>query len=556
MKCCYYFLIILGLFFTSCKGEKATQTSEQTESRTIPNPILAGFNPDPSICRVGDDYYLVNSSFAYFPGIPILHSKDLVNWTQIGAVLDENQQMDLGEQGISRGFFAPAISYDDGWYYVICTLIDNGGNFIAKSQKPEGPYSDPYWLPDLNGGIDPSLFFDKNGKAYVVYNHGAPDRKPLYNGHRTIRMRELDKENLKLIGEEYLLVNGGVDITKEPIWIEAPHIYQIGDYYYLMCAEGGTGYNHSEVIFRSKEITGEYIPWEKNPILTQRHLDPSRPNPVTTAGHADMVELPSGEWWAVFLACRPYEGRHFNTGRETFIAPVTWTDDGWPVINPDFEEVQYEYPAPTTVETSTAEVPLNGSFTYRIDFDKALDQRWLFLRNVREQWYEVNQSEAKLTIQLRPETIAKTGNPSLMLRRQTHLVGEVSTYMEFEPAADNEMAGLLILQNENAYYFVNKTANTLQLLKKTESGYETLAEKPYTAKGVHIKIEARNSDYNFLYSEDGSSFSELLSGVDATYLSTETAGGFVGCLYGLYASSNGEASSNQAVFHYVEIVNE
>ncbi len=543
------------LFMVSCTADKPVEESDQSaqqEVKTFTNPILAGFNPDPSITRVGDDYYMVNSSFGYFPGIPVLHSKDLVNWNQIGAVLDENQQMNLDEQRISRGYFAPAISYNDGYFYVICTLIDGYGNFISRSRTPEGPYSEPFWLPELAGGIDPSLFFDDDGKAYVVYNHGAPDNKPLYGGHRTIRLRELDLETMKLVGEEQLLVNGGVDISQEPVWIEAPHIYKIDGLYYLMCAEGGTGYNHSEVIFRSDSVRGEYIPYEENPILTQRHLDPSRPDPITTAGHADMVQTPSGEWWAVFLAARPYEGGHFNTGRETFLAPVKWTD-GWPVINPDFEEVQYEYPMPDTGGSTEPDVPLSGKFDYRIDFDQPLDQRWMFLRNVREKWYEANTDEGMLTMQLRPEVISESGNPSLVLRRQTHLEGEVSTYLEFEPEAENEMAGLVILQNESHYYFVNKTADRIQLLKQTENGFETLAEVPYDQAGVHIKIEARGNKYHFYYGQDEESYQALLQDVDATYLSTETAGGFVGCMYGMYATSDGQESSNTASFDYFEI---
>lgn len=552
-----YFRLTTLFIFIILGGCARTPTEETTKSKnaeTFTNPILAGFNPDPSICRVGDDYYLVNSSFGYFPGIPVLHSKDLVNWEQIGAVLDTNHQMNLDEQGISRGFFAPAISYHDGWFYVICTLIDGYGNFVVKSKDPAGPYSEPYWLPELAGGIDPSLFFDEDGKAYVVYNHEAPDQKPLYSGHRTIRLRELDLNTMKLIGEEQLLINGGVDINKEPAWIEAPHIYHINGYYYLMCAEGGTSYNHSEVVFRSKRVDGDYVPYENNPILTQRHLDPNRPNPITTAGHADMVQTSSGEWWAVFLAARPYEGGHFNTGRETFLAPVEWKD-GWPVINPNFDEVQYAYPMPNTGANSTASVPLSGTFTYRIDFKNPLDPRWLFLRNVREQWYNHDDVAGSLTIALRPVIIEDTGNPSLMLRRQTHIKGAFSAYMTFAPESENEMAGLIVLQNENHYYFINKTNDHIQLLKQTGNGYEKLAEKPYEQQGVHLKIQADGSWYHFSFSEDGETYVTLLANVDAKYLSTESAGGFVGCLYGLYASANGAESNNKAVFDYVEIEN-
>ncbi|HKK74628.1 MAG TPA: glycoside hydrolase family 43 protein [Saprospiraceae bacterium] len=546
-------LLFVLLTLCSCNQRDSTTSSELTEvPTTFQNPILAGFNPDPSICRVGDDYYLVNSSFGFFPGIPVLHSKNLVNWEQIGAVLDENQQLNLSEQRITRGFFAPAITYHDGWFYVVCTLIDEGGNFIVKSKNPEGPYSEPYWLPELNGGIDPSLFFDEDGKLYVIYNLGPPNGESLYSGHRTIRMRELDPESLQVIGEEILLVNGGVDITQEPVWIEAPHIYKINGYYYLMCAEGGTSYNHSEVVFRSRDIRGEYIPYEENPILTQRDLDPSRPKPITSAGHADMVQLPSGEWWAVFLACRPYEGGHYNTGRETFLAPVEW-QDGWPVINPDFEEVQYEYPLPNTGAATNEAKSLQRGLSYEIDFTTALDQRWLFLRNVRESWYQQDQASGTLSIDLRPDVIAERGQPSLMLRRQPHLEGEVSTFLRFSPEEPEEMAGLIILQDETHYYFVNKAADRLQLLKQTENAYELLAEAGYTGEGVHLKVQTRGDQYHFWYSEEGDHYEPLLENVDATYLSSETAGSFVGCHYGLYASSNGAESSNQMVVEYFNV---
>ena len=309
--------------------------------RTYTNPILAGFYPDPSICRAGDDYYIVNSSFAYFPGLPIFHSKDLVSWKQVGNAMDRPEQLPLIGAGVSRGLFAPAISYYKGKFYIVCTLIDRGGNFVITADNPAGPWSNPTYIREVNG-IDPSLFFDEtNDKAYIIYNSEPPGRKSLWNGHRTIRMYEFDYNNKKVLGEEKLLINGGVDTAKHPVWIEAPHIYHINDWYYLMCAEGGTGYNHSEVIFRSKSPEGPFQPWDKNPILTQRHLSRSRKNPVTTAGHADLVQTKNGDWYAVYLACRPYEGDLYNIGRETYLNPVTWTDDGWPVILKGDEVVQY-----------------------------------------------------------------------------------------------------------------------------------------------------------------------------------------------------------------------
>ncbi len=548
-------LLFLSSLLLSCQQSSQQEASSEkiTDSATFNNPILAGFNPDPSICSVGEDYYLVTSTFAYFPGIPVMHSKDLVHWNQIGAAITRTEQMDMSDQGMSRGLFAPTISYHEGTFYIICTLIDRGGNFIVTAKDPAGPYSNPFWLPPLDGGIDPSLFFDTNGKAYVVYNHVAPNNEPLYSGHRTIRIRELNLESMSVVGEEHLLINGGTDLAKKPVWIEAPHIYQINGYYYLMAAEGGTGYNHSEVIFRSKEITGPYESYAGNPILTQRHLDRGRANPVTTAGHADLIETPQGEWWAVFLACRPYSDAHFNTGRETFLTPVTWTEDGWPVINPDFEEVKYQYPVPNTTEKTIPAISLSPDVDYRIDFTQPLDMRWMFLRNVKENWYQLDPTAGTLRLQLRPEIIAQTGNPSLMLRRQPHLYGEVMTQLQFTPENEQEMAGLMVLQNQDYYYFVTKKANQLQVLKKTESGFEALGQVAYDSPDVYLKIIADGGKYHFRYSADGQRFENLLSDVDATYLSTETAGGFIGCMYGLYATSNGKPSTNHAIFHSLEV---
>ena len=218
------------------------------------NPIIAGFHPDPSICRVGKDYYLVNSTFAYFPGINVFHSRDLVHWQLIGYVLNRPEQLNLDGQGVSRGLYAPAIRYHNGLFYVTCTLVDIGGNFVATAKDPAGPWSKPVWLPEING-IDPSLFFD-DGKTYIVYNSIPPGDKPLYNGHRTIRIHEFDPESVKVRGDEKILVNGGTNIEKKPSWIEGPHILKKDGVYFLIAAEGGTEDQHSEVVFKSENVYG------------------------------------------------------------------------------------------------------------------------------------------------------------------------------------------------------------------------------------------------------------------------------------------------------------
>jgi alpha-N-arabinofuranosidase len=239
-------------------------------------------------------------------------------------------------------------------------------------------------------------------------------------------MYEFDLDNLKLIGEEKILVNGGTDISKKPVWIEAPHIFQKDGYYYLTAAEGGTSDNHSQVIFRSNEVDGPYVPYENNPILTQRHLNPKREFPITCTGHSDFVQTATGEWWAVFLGCRPYrpfEEGYYNTGRETFLAPVRWIN-GWPVINPDIEEVQYYYLYPIQRSKEAADIPYGGNFQIRDDFDKGrLNPNWAFLRTPRDKWYDLTRRPGFLSMQLRPESCAGNMNPSFLGRRQQHAHG-------------------------------------------------------------------------------------------------------------------------------------
>lgn len=518
------------------------------------NPILTGFYPDPSICRAGDDYYIVNSSFAYYPGLPIFHSKDLVSWKQIGHALDSPEQLPLIGAGVSRGLFAPAISYYKGVFYIVCTLIDRGGNFVITATNPAGPWSNPVYLKEVNG-IDPSLFFDETtDKAYIVYNSEPPGNKTLWNGHRTIRQYEFDYRNKKVVGEERLLVNGGVDTSKHPVWIEAPHIYHVNDWYYLMCAEGGTAYNHSEVVFRSKSPEGPFIPWEKNPILTQRHLDPSRKNPVTTAGHADLVQTQNGTWYAVYLACRPYEGGHYNIGRETFMNPVRWTDDGWPVILQGDAAVKYAYPLPLPNVNKKPVNPFSGNFTFRDNFDdKPLDFRYTFLRTVTDKWYNTNEKKGWLALQLRPQTVSGRDNPSFVGFRQQHHEATTTTRLLFTPVAEHEKAGLVIFQNESHFYYLCKSLAdgkpVVQLYKSTKDSMELLTAQtlPSVHGDIYLRIQPKKAVYATAYSTDGKTWIPLQE-VDGKFLSTETAGGFVGSVFGLYATSLGKESRNKAFY--------
>ena len=506
------------------------------------NPILAGFYPDPTIVRVGADYYLAASSFAYFPGVPIFHSTDLVNWTQIGSVLDRPSQLDLDSAGVSRGIFAPALSYHDGTFYMITTLIDRGGNFFVTAKNPAGPWSDPVWLREIDG-IDPSFFFDDNGKAYVV-NNGPPIGTPLYQGHRAIWIQEFDVASQKLVGPRSVIVNGGVDLAKHPIWIEAPHIFRKDGHYYLICAEGGTAYQHSEVVFRSDSARGPYVPYANNPILTQRHLDKTRRFPITTTGHADFVQTQNGEWWGVFLGVRPYEGLHYNNGRETYMLPVTWKD-GWPVMLEGTETVPYVHSRPNLPRASKAPIPTAGNFTIRDEFDGAtLAPYWELLRTPRTKWYDLAERPGALVIQARPVEMSDPDQPAFIARRQQHEVASASTALHFTPTKQGAKAGLVALQNEQHYYFIGLTlirGKPVVAVEERDSVTHFIGASPpldiKPGAPVYLEIRARGSRYDFLYGLKPDERLVLVRDLDGTLLSTERAGGFVGVMLGMFAYS-------------------
>lgn len=505
------------------------------------NPILTGFYPDPSICRVGEEYYLINSTFAYFPGIPIFQSKDLVNWKQIGHVINRAGQLNYDGLGVSRGIFAPAISHHDDRFYVACTHVDAGGNFFVTATNPAGPWSDPVWL-DFEG-IDPSFFFDTDGRAWVV-NNGGPEGKPLYEGHRAIWIQEFDVKAQKLIGPRSVLVNGGVDLSKKPICIEGPHLFKRGGWYYLCCAEGGTGDDHSQVIFRSKEVTGPFIPWERNPILTQRDLPGDRPSPVTCAGHADLVCTSEGSWWAVFLGCRPYHDRYYTTGRETFLLPVTWNDEDWPVILPSGRTIPFILPGPknlvSVAQKDRLNPPLSGNVSWRDDFDdSALALSWFMLRQPHETWWSLTKPSGSLSLLARRDRLDGRGNPSFVARRVQHARFDATTMLAI-PQQNGVSAGLVLFQNETHHYYFGVSRRDEGLVLFIErfngKGPEILARRDLpTTSQIAIKIVARDSLCSFAYASETGAWATLLSDADATLLTTQAAGGFVGAVIGLHA---------------------
>ncbi len=516
------------------------------------NPILQGCYPDPSITRKGKDYFLVNSSFAMFPGVPIFHSTDLVNWKQIGHVLDRTSQLKVFDTGISAGVYAPAIKYNpnNDYFYMITTEFAGGfGNIVVKTQDPFKGWSDPVKL-QFNG-IDPSLFFDDNGKAYVVHND-APDKgKELYSGHRVIKIWEYDVEKDQVIaGTDKIIVDGGVDLSKKPIWIEGPHIYKKNGRYFLMCAEGGTGGWHSEVIFVSDNPKGPYIPASNNPILSQRYLNRDRKNMVDWAGHADLVEGPDGKYYGVFLGIRPNEKKRVNIGRETFILPVDWTGE-FPIFENGLIPLETKLKTPKGVENKTGKEGFfpNGNFTFNENFtSEKLDYRWIGLRGPREEFIAVTKNG--LQINPFPVNIKEVKPTSTLFYRQQHSSFSFTTALRYTPASEKDLAGITCLQSERFNYvfgITKKGSDFFLLLQKTAKGQSTIlaSTKVDVKNPIYLQVKAEGDNYEFGYSANGTDFTNLGGSVSGDILSTNVAGGFTGSLIGLYATSANDALPNE-----------
>ncbi|MCZ8517397.1 glycoside hydrolase family 43 protein [Paenibacillus filicis] len=514
---------------------------------TFRNPILPGFYPDPSICRVGNDYYMVTSTFEYYPGVPIFHSRDLVNWRQLGHVLDRPSQLNLDGTPCSKGIYAATLRYHDGLFYMITTFVVSAEgerrNFYVTAENPAGPWSDPYWLKDAPG-IDSSLFFDDDGKVYFTANRRPPAGQQ-YPKHMEIYMQELDLETKQLVGPKFSLWDGAL---KQVHAQEGPHLYKIDGYYYLLIAEGGTGHTHSATIARSKRITGPYEVCLTNPILTHRHL--GRDYEIVNVGHADIVDTPDGEWWMVCLGSRPYGGHYRNMGRETFLVPFRW-EQGWPVVNPGKGIVELEMRRPALPEHRWPTLPACEHF------ERAeLDLRWNFIRTPRREFWSLTERPGHLRLRLKPEALSEPVNPSFLGRRQQHQSFTVRTVMEFEPEREGEEAGLALLQNHDfqlrCEVGFGLRGKRIRLVERRAGVEAVLAEEALDAGKVYFKVEAVGQSIDFYYGRQAEAWSLLHGGADGTLLSSDVAGGFVGAYIGLFASSNGGASGNAADFDWFE----
>lgn len=509
---------------------------------TAVNPVLSGFYPDPSICRAGKDFYMVNSSFSYFPGVPVFHSRDLAHWEQAGNILDREEQLPLDGSGISEGIFAPTIRYNNGIYYMITTNTSHGGNFIVTAEKPEGPWSAPYYLGEEAKGIDPSLFFDTDGKCYYTGTRPNPDGVR-YNGDWEIWIQELDLNQMKLTGQSMAIWKGAL---KDVIWPEGPHIYKIGEYYYLLHAEGGTGPEHSISVARSKELFKWFEGCPRNPVFTHRNL--GMDYPVVYAGHGDLVDDGNGNWYIIMLASRPCK-RHSSMGRESFLAKVEW-ENGWPVINPGVGKLCKNIEIPLEEYRFANEICHHDHLHF---YDDKLDDRLLGIHTRNEEQYSLKARKGFLRIFTRKEKIEDKTNASYFGIRQKDYCFEVRTGLEFMPA-NNESAGLVYYQdnanhlrmeirkkgNSRAFYVTEHIQNSSNIISETEIA-DGMAEIILRAENQKASVWIKTEGEQKLAAEN----------INLLPYTTEEAGGFVGCTAGMYASANGEISSNYADFAWL-----
>lgn len=445
------------------------------------NPIIRGYNPDPSICRVGEDYYLVTSSFEYFPGVPIYHSKNLIDWELINYCLTRDNQLNLTDCRCSGGIYAPTIRYHKGIYYMITTNVTDKGHFIVYTKDVRGEWSEPYWVE--HQGIDPSLFFDDDGKVYFCSTH-------VDNGRQGIVLFEIDPLSGAKQSEPVIISYGCGG--KYP---EAPHLYKINGYYYLMMAEGGTEYGHMEIIFRSKNPYGPYDACPHNPILTHRDFMGA---PIQATGHADIIEDANGNWWLVCLGIRtiPDMSLH-NLGRETFLSPIVWDENGWPVVGNNGRialEMKADFPCDFSRIKQSRDFEDNFETEY-------LNLEWNFVRNPKRENYSLTAKKGYLKLSAGKETL-NDSEPTFLGVRQKEFEIRACTKVFADTFAEDSKVGLTAFYNKDYHYEIYVTKESgiyYAVLSKKVHDIEYVAQKVEInyCGSIEFQIETGMQDYIF-----------------------------------------------------------
>lgn len=483
----------------------------ENQGVALRNPVIPGFHPDPSVCRVGDDYYLVCSSFEYFPGIPLFHSRDLVHWTQIGNVLDRPSQLRLPRELLaSAGLYAPTLRHHDGRFWLSVTNVGAGGNMLFTATDAAGPWSNPIPLPGVPS-IDPDLAWDEDGTCWCTIA-----------GVRQVRIDPVTGETF---GEPRKIWSG----TPGAMAPEAPHLYRIGDYWYLLIAEGGTERGHGVAIARGTSPSGPFEPCPHNPVLTHRGTR----HPIQNTGHADLVQAPDGSWWMVLLGVRPRGGTPgwHVLGRETFLVPVEWVD-GWPVIG----AVPTELPTPAWPLVPGPVEPV------RDDFELGeLRPPWISPRERSPQHCTTKERSGWLTLRARGASLDEP-DAVFVGRRQQHLTCEARTRVD----TGQGRGGLAVRQDEEHHYEIEASEGEVRVLARAGTLRTVLASRPVPAGPVVLGVRFSPAPdlgprtgpdiVTFGVDEPDGAFAELGS-LDGRYLSTEVAGGFTGRVIGMYAAS-------------------
>ncbi len=508
-----------------------------SEQRLYHNPVQRGFFPDPSVIRVGDDFYMVNSSFQYFPAIPISHSRDMVHWHIIGHAITNSEWLDLSDIKDSHGIWAPDISYVDGRFYIFAPLRLNGdgtrGNNVLRRQlvmvsdKAEGPYSKPVCLEV--DSIDPSHFVDDDGKRYVITAKAA-------------QAVPLSEDSLRLAGERRTVWDGSGERASE-----GPHILKKDGYYYAMVAEGGTGYGHGINVGRSRELFGTYENSPYNPVMRQMNPDA----PIQRAGHGKLVQDQNGQWWCYYLCGRPNGGRYTTVGRETAMDPVQWTEDGWFTVN-EGKGPSLEQKAPDLPEC----IFERNLFD---DFDhEKLNPEWEFVRNPDNGSWSLTERPGYFRIWTRDGQLNEIRAKNTLLRREQELSYRAETKVEFYPDRDGEQAGLTCYYSTATYArcaVCCEGGRKLQLVINRNRGEELIAEVENLREGaVYIAVEVKGLTRKFSYSYDGSQWMEAGVLENCVYLCDEGVPEdrkrHTGTLVGIYANNGGCGSRKAADFDY------